>query len=376
MSAAAPIASIVVPVHDGAAVLHRSLGALVASDLERHAWELIVVDDASRDDSALIAAQYADTVVKLTGSRPRGPAYARNRGMELARAEIIVCVDADVCVHPDALRRLTMHLIDDATLGAVVGAFDVGETSPGLVTTYRNLRVSFLQQRAAGDVDYFWAACGAVRRSVLDAVGCFDEWHYWRPQAEGAELGQRVRAAGFRIVLDPTIEATHLKRWTLASSVATDLQNHGVPWMRLLLQGRNLGRTRAPSLSAREKFTAAMACMWAAFALLNIAAPLPRSGWLLLAGGVATLSGAAPFFWFAARKRSPGVALLCIPLQLLHYVTSGLSVVCAFSLHQMIGEPKRHVTDDAFAEVGFQTWPPVPRRLASDAWKQPAEKVS
>jgi hypothetical protein len=54
---------------------------------------------------------------------------------------------------------------------------------------------------------------------------------------------------------------------------------------------------------------------------------------------------------------------------------AGASVVLAWVLHQLVGEPKRDVTDDAFAEIGLDPWPPIPRRLATDAWKQPAEKA-
>ena len=373
MNVDGPLISVVVPVHNGAGVLPRSLGAIIDSDLSRDSWELIVVDDSSSDESALVASRYADTVVKLSG-RQRGPAYARNRGLELARGEFVALVDADVCVHVDTLRRLAECLTEDATLGAVAGAYDVGERHLGLVTGFRNLRQCHLQRRAAGDVDHFWAACGAIRRSVLEKVGAFDEWHYWRPQAEGAELGQRIRNAGFRILLEPSAQATHLKQWTLASSIATDLMNHGVPWMRLMLQGGSVARMRAPSLSLREKITAALGCTAVLAMALYLVLPFDTLRWIALAAGFAVLVGVAPLFQFLATERDPLFALACLPLQLLHYMTTGVSVVFAWSLHQTIGEPTRDVTDDAFAEIGFETWPPVPRRLPSDAWKHPAEK--
>lgn len=374
MSHQQPLISIVVPVYNGSAVLSRSLGAIISSDLPRDSWELIVVDDASRDDSALVAGRFADTVIKLSG-RPRGPAYARNRGLELARGAIIVTVDADVCLHADTLRRLLARLTSESGVGAVDGAYDAGEERSGLVTAFRNLRQCHLQRRAAGDVDHFWPACGAVRRSVLEKVGNFDEWHYWRPQAEGAELGQRIRAAGFRIVLDPSIQATHLKQWTLASGIATDLMNHGVPWMRLMLQGGSLGTMRAPSLSLREKTTAALGCTAVLAMALHVILPVNALRWIALAAAAAVLVGAAPLFQFLASERDPLFAVCCLPLQLLHYVTTGISVVFAWSLHQTVGEPKRNVADDAFAEVGLETWPPIPRRLSSDAWKPPSDKA-
>jgi hypothetical protein len=103
--------------------------------------------------------------------------------------------------------------------------------------------------------------------------------------------------------------------------------------------------------------------------------PIEPLRWVALASALAVLIGVAPLFQFLASERDPIFALCCLPLQLLHYLTGAVSLVLAWALHQTIGEPKRDVTDDAFAEVGLQTWPPIPRRLPSDAWKLPVEKV-
>ena len=83
MSEALPL-SVVVSIHDSGRTLREVLAAVRASELSRDSYEIIVVDDASTDGSVAIAARYADTVVRLNGRRS-GPAYARNRGVELAR---------------------------------------------------------------------------------------------------------------------------------------------------------------------------------------------------------------------------------------------------------------------------------------------------
>src|SRR5437868_4500090 len=101
MSISRPL-SVVVPVRDGAATLTRVLTAILCSELDRDAYEVIVVDDASGDGSPELASRYADMVVRLTG-RSCGPAYARNRGAELAQGEILGFVDADAMISPDTL---------------------------------------------------------------------------------------------------------------------------------------------------------------------------------------------------------------------------------------------------------------------------------
>ena len=75
-----PLVSIIVPVHDGARTLPATLQAIAASDLPREMWELIVVDDASTDDTAMLSAQYADCVVRHLvdrGVRQRPPGADR-----------------------------------------------------------------------------------------------------------------------------------------------------------------------------------------------------------------------------------------------------------------------------------------------------------
>ena len=70
-----------------------------------------MVDDASTDETAVVAARYADTIVRLPG-KPHGPAYARNRGFEASRGDVVIFIDADVCVHPDTLRRFAWRFAE------------------------------------------------------------------------------------------------------------------------------------------------------------------------------------------------------------------------------------------------------------------------
>lgn len=362
-----PLLSVIVPVHQGAQQLSDTLGAITASDLPREWWELIVVDDASSDGSAERAAAFADTVIRLTG-RPRGPAYARNRGFEVAHGDIVVFVDADVRIRADVLRRFVGHFVDP-TVGAVIGSYTSATPAPGIVSQYRNLLHRYLRLCCSPDVDFFWPACGAIRRGVFATAGMFDEWHYWRPQAEGAELGRRIITDERRIVLDPLIQAVHLKRWTLRSFVGTYLVDLGMPWLRLMLQQRSVVSSKAPHLSLREQASAGVACIGA---LLMVLAAVGRNNRALELAGWAALSLlvlGVPFLTFVTRERGLLLAIGIIPLHCIHYLLAGVSFALAWILHHTVGEPQRDATDEAFAELGIETWPPVPQRRASGAWR-------
>jgi glycosyltransferase involved in cell wall biosynthesis len=365
--AALPVLSVIVAVADGAKHLQPCLQAALASDLPRPLWELVVVDDGSLDRTAEVAAGLADVLVRLPGP-PNGPAYARNRGVECSLGEILVFVDADVCLHRDALRRIALTFVTRPDLGAVFGSYDADPTAPGLISQYRNLRHHFVHQREAGNAETFWAGLGAMRRAVFVRAGRFDEWHFPKPQIEDIELGWRVRALDVPILLDPTIQGTHLKGWTLKGVVKADLENRGIPWIRLQLA---LGKTHRPArlvFSASEWFYTALAC--AALVLLLVAIRVGVPAIASLAGLliVMVLVGNLDLYRFLARHRGPLFALRVIPVHILYYLANGAAAVWAWLLFHVIGPPAPPPEIQAYAERGLKTWPPLPAKAEGTSW--------
>jgi glycosyltransferase involved in cell wall biosynthesis len=361
MTTPTPFMSVIVPVYQGARVLPRCLAALRASDMPERSWELIVVDDASTDATALVAAEFADAVVRLP-DRPRGPAYARNRGVELARGEIVVFIDADVCVHTDTLRRFTGVFAHEPDVSAVFGAYDTAPEAPQLVSQYRNLLHHFVHWQSAGEAETFWGGCGAIRRDVFLEAGRYDEWSYSRPQIEDVELGHRVRALGHKIVLRPEIQCTHLKRWTFRSVVTGDFRDRGVPWTRMLIQQGLATKARTLNLRTVEKLNTILVLV----SLLLLAAMVVFREWNLAwwAGGTfgAVLVLNQALYRFFVKTRGVLFALAVIPLHTLYYITNGFAVVYGWTLHHLFGDPMPDATTQAYAEVGVDMWPPVPSK--------------
>jgi glycosyltransferase involved in cell wall biosynthesis len=152
----APFLSVIMPAHNAAGFLPRTLGALRNSSLPRERFEIIVVDDGSSDETSVIAARYADTVVTLPG-RPHGPAYARNRGFEVSRGDIIVFIDSDCVAHQDTLLLFMERFASNPELGALFGSYDDHPPATNLMSQYRNLIHHHVHHRNAGDVETFWA---------------------------------------------------------------------------------------------------------------------------------------------------------------------------------------------------------------------------
>jgi GT2 family glycosyltransferase len=227
-----PEVSVIVPARNEATRLPRLLEALSAAP---GPVEVLVVDDGSTDGTAAVARAAGATVLSVEPPPGwSGKAHACWAGAEAARGDVLVFVDADVEVHPNAFRRIRAAFRDDFQLDAVYGSYDDSPSAPSVVSTFRNLLHHHVHHAAAGPAETFWAGIGAVRRSVFFDVGGFDADRYPHPSVEDIDLGRRLHAAGARIVLDPTIQGTHLKSWTLRSMVWTDFARRAIPWVALI----------------------------------------------------------------------------------------------------------------------------------------------
>jgi glycosyltransferase involved in cell wall biosynthesis len=324
----APSVTVVVPVLNGRDLLPISLQGLADSDLPRNEWELLVVDDGSTDGTAEVAARWADRVLSVDGG-PKGPGFARNVASHAATGDVMVLVDADVCVHPETIRRIRDHFTDPG-VGAVFGAYDDHPSEADFLSQYRNLYHRYVHLKGAGDAETFWAGCGAIRRDLFVELGGFDTVMFPRPQIEDIELGYRIRDAGYRIVLDPEIVGQHLKRWTFRGIVKTDLLDRGIPWMRLLLRTK-----RDPSLNVGGQEKLKTALMGISCVFLLAALVLFDVRWLaatIVPLAVIVAMNLSLYRWFAG-LRGWGFALRVIPMNLIYYLISGMAVAIAMVLH-------------------------------------------
>ena len=287
------------------------------------AAEILVVDDGSPDARYEGLAARAVRVLRLP--KQAGPGAARNAGAAHARAELLLFVDSDVLLHADAIEKLLARFATNQAVDAWFGSYDAAPRAPGLVSQYRNLLHHYTHQHAAPEASTFWAGCGAVRREAFEAVGGFDEG----PNAiaiEDIELGTRLIAAGHRIRVDPSIQGTHLKRWTLASMVKTDVWGRAIPWARLILRRGDLPNDL--NVSRRQRLCVAATGVGVLSAL---GAP-----WSAAAGATAlaslglVLALNTGWLRFLVRERGLAFALGAIPLQLLYHLYSGASFAYAW----------------------------------------------
>ncbi len=372
MNEASPRLSVIMPAHRAAGILPETLGALLASDMPREEFELIVVVDGDvmgygDDRTAEVAREYVDVVVRLPG-KPRGPSYARNRGAEVARGEYLAFIDADVYAHPDTLRKILETFENRPDIDAVFGSYDDCPTASGIVSKYRNLLHHYVHTAHPGEAETFWAGCGAIRSRVFEGVGMYDEWHFSQPQIEDIELGRRLRRRGHRILLEPSILVRHLKRWTLGNVLKTDLKHRGVPWMRLILhEGPSAGGSTL-NVEPVHRWCVILAFL-AVLGLLVAVVLLEPWPLLVTVGGVLGIVVAnAGFFRVLLSAGGWRVALGSVVLHWLFYVANGLSAVSGWLAFFFVGAPQPPADVAAFDEIGVETWPPIPSRPKDSVW--------
>jgi len=221
---------VIVPARNAATTLPRCLDALVAQATDD--VELIVVDDNSSDDTAAIVSRYPVRLIELP--RHAGASAARNQGAEASRGEVLLFIDADVVLAPGGMCRVVATMARPE-VGALIGSYDADPDDVSTVSRFKNLAHHHFHQRSHLNASTFWGACGAVRRECFFAAGGFDEKQW---SLEDVELGYRLVDRGVSIVLDPGLQVKHLKRWTLASLVVTDVTLRAIPWTSLWLERR------------------------------------------------------------------------------------------------------------------------------------------
>jgi len=317
--------SIVIPVYNGAGTLPECLDSLFRTT--GSGFECIVVDDGSTDDSAEIARRAGARVI-VTNARD-GPARARNLGAQAASGDILLFIDADVCVHEDTVAKVKAAFAGDASLDALIGSYDFEPGAPNFLSQYKNLFHSFVHHHARRDATTFWTGCGAIRRSVFLASGGFPE-QWKRPSVEDIEFGAAIRRLGARIRLDSGLQVKHLKRWDLAGLLRTDIFDRAIPWTMLML--RNGFMPNDLNLRIDQRFCVALICLTPLLALrFPTVWCVPVLLTILLNLSLYRFLAARHSWWFAVRA---------VPLHLLYFLYSGLAMIAGAALYVLADKPR------------------------------------
>ncbi|MEZ5778805.1 MAG: glycosyltransferase family 2 protein [Paracoccaceae bacterium] len=337
MSSGKVTISVVMPAFRAAALLPRVLAPLMAMQRRGEVLEVIVVDDRSPDNTAKVAADLGARV--LVTPRNGGPGLARNLAAEHALGDILWFVDSDVIAWGDGAEKVG-EAFAESEVAAVFGSYDSAPDNQHWFSRYKNLMHRFYHQKAERDAHTFWAGCGAVRKDIFVKIGGFDVETYRVPSIEDVELGYRIRRAGGRIVVDPTLLGKHLKVWTPTSAIHTDIFRRALPWSRLMIAREGVHNDL--NTSHAEKAKAVIAGL---LILSVLSLPLAPGLWPL-ALGLAVLAVLAnwTFVRFMHENGGIGFAAATFLYHQVYYVYSAAAFAwCLFEYHVLGVKNRLHV---------------------------------
>ncbi|HBE9561866.1 TPA: glycosyltransferase family 2 protein [Clostridioides difficile] len=208
-----PMISILVPAHNEAKVIGRTVESLLLLNYPKGKMELIVINDNSSDNSKEILENIKDrynnynfTIINtdsLTGGK--GKSNALNIGYTISKGDFIAVYDADNTPDKNALRYLVQTIVMNDELGAVIGKFRTRNKNKNLLTKFINIEtLSFQWMSQAGRWQLF-NLCTIpgtnfiLRRSIIEEIGGWDS----KAIAEDTEISFRIYKLGYKIKLVP-----------------------------------------------------------------------------------------------------------------------------------------------------------------------------
>jgi cellulose synthase/poly-beta-1,6-N-acetylglucosamine synthase-like glycosyltransferase len=209
-----PTVSVVVPILNEEETIERLARSLLEQDYPRDRYEIVMADGGSTDATHAILRRIDPAGrIRLLPNPGRTAPAALNVAIAASTGEIVTRVDGHSWVAPDYLSRIVAVM--EETGEAVVG----GPVRMEPDTPFRRALVEALYARVGvGSVPYrtlreraFVASLqtGSFRREVLDRVGPFDEA---LAVVEDLDMNTRIRAAGFKLLLDPSIRFWYVPR--------------------------------------------------------------------------------------------------------------------------------------------------------------------
>lgn len=239
-----PFVSVVVPVYNSEATISECIESLLNQDYAKERYEIIAVDNASKDKSAPLIKGFP---VAYTEERVVRSSYAaRNRGIRQAQGDILAFTDADCIVSRDWLRKGVEALCEDAHIGCVAG--EVRTYKPQTyVEKYLRKKDIFSQEKNAPEFPLHYAKIGNAfyKKEVFTRIGFFEE--RWVSGGD-ADLSWRMQLeTRLRIAFSHDAIVFHKHRTTLQTMFRQSMK-YGIGYSLLCKKYRD----KMPSKNSKQ----------------------------------------------------------------------------------------------------------------------------
>ena len=204
-----PTVSILVPAHNEALVIVRTVRALLNMEYPVDRYEVIVINDNSTDDTAEkleeLQREFPDRRLIVISTGPevggKGKSNALNIGFSVSTGEVIAIYDADNTPESDALAILVENLMEDDKIGAVIGKFRTRNRNASLLSRFVNIETLAYQCMNQAGRYFFFKLCTipgtnyVIRRKLIEEIGGWDT----KALSEATEISFRLYRMGYYI---------------------------------------------------------------------------------------------------------------------------------------------------------------------------------
>ena len=204
-----PTVSILVPAHNEALVIVRTVRALLNMEYPKDRYEVIVINDNSSDDTAEkleeLQREFPERKLIVISTGPevggKGKSNALNIVFSVSTGEVIAIYDADNTPESDALAILVENLMEDEKLGAVIGKFRTRNRNASLLSRFVNIETLAYQCMNQAGRYFFFKLCTipgtnyVIRRKLIEEIGGWDT----KALSEDTEISFRLYRMGYYI---------------------------------------------------------------------------------------------------------------------------------------------------------------------------------
>ncbi|MCG5057905.1 glycosyltransferase [Limnoraphis robusta Tam1] len=205
--------SVIIPVYNDTQRLKQCLQALEKQTYPQNQYEVIVVDNASEENVKDVVSQFVQA--RLTFENCPGSYAARNKGISVARGEILAFTDADCIPKEDWIETGLKHLLSLEKPGIIAGNIEIffkNSQNPTAVELYDS--ITNLQQKKIAEEAHFAATANLFTfKKVFDQVGLFNQQ---LKSGGDSEWGKRAYSLGYPIEYAEDCCVAHPARDSLA----------------------------------------------------------------------------------------------------------------------------------------------------------------
>jgi len=205
--------SIIIPNYQGGTTIGRCLEAVFASAFRN--FEVIVVDDCSRDNSIEVIKNFPCKLVRLESHS--GAAQARNIGATHSNGDILFFTDSDCVLQKDTLYIISRTVSLEVPNTVIGGTYTRIPFDNSFFSLFQSVFINYSETRTVENPNYIATHAMAIDARSFRKSGGFTE--KFLPILEDVDFSHRLHQDGYRLVMDPAIQVQHIFNFSLYRSL-------------------------------------------------------------------------------------------------------------------------------------------------------------